>query len=140
MRGRWLERAYQGHRLVEICAWPGNSPGDALILARRVSPNSLRAKCSQIQCTAWRVYETSAHAGLARKKGVRTFNRTPPLSFSSAYGQQGAVPPQQAAIASQHEAIALTTVSGDAAKAAVPDASSRRPASMRVFFMVLSVV
>lgn len=61
------------------------------------------------------------------------------MSFRSAYGQQGAEPPQQAAMALQHEATALMTVSGEAAKAAVPEASSRRPAVMRVFFMVISV-
>lgn len=49
------------------------------------------------------------------------------------------MPPQQAAIALQHEATALMTVSGEAAKAAVPEASSRKPAIVRVLFMMVSI-
>lgn len=49
------------------------------------------------------------------------------------------MPPQQAAIASQQEATALMTISGEAAKAAVPEARSRRPAIVKVLFMVKSV-
>ena len=59
--------------------------------------------------------------------------------FREVYGQQGIVPPQQAAIASQQEATALMTISGEAAKAAVPEARSRRPAIVKVLFMVKSV-
>ena len=49
------------------------------------------------------------------------------------------MPPQQAAMASQQEATALMTISGEAAKAAVPEARSRRPAIVKVLFIVKSV-
>lgn len=62
-----------------------------------------------------------------------------PWEFKSAYGQHGMPAPQQATMTLQHEATALITVSGEAAKAAVPEASSSRPAMANVFFMFVSV-
>jgi len=70
----------------------------------------------------------------SKTPGLSTGRSTP--SSARRYGQQGIEATwQQAARASQQEATAWITVSGDAAKAAVPDASRIRPATAKTFFM-----